>query len=536
MWKQISAVFAINSASIFNRRHNAEGGCSEALSRSSPSGIRSRLIAVGVLALLGTLAATTQAADPDPTKKGSTGTSSGSSGTQSTQTAPPAPVSKVTVPAIRSAKVEAITGTGTTTGTTTGQTTTPATTVRNQATGDLTGGQSDQKPGIDQGFRNKPGQIDAGSTVSGNPISTTGTCVGGPLGAAACSQTGPTGIAAQGKSAIQAGVLENGANVVGSGAGTTSLPPTGGTGTSGGRVVTDPFTGKPVTGSSSAHQQQLDSASCDSGDNAACARLKASQEAEASQGSGGAESEKVVRHASGNSTRYNSDGSVTHTAFNADGSYTDTTVKKESKTVDGKTTTTTTVTKATYGKDDKKTGETTVVNTVSPCPPELCGSTPESIAKFYAENPALFSQIQQSKSGGSGDIDFGRGDTAPGVVRSGTPSAVGGGSTGLVGNPGVRGGLGETGSVDTTTNFGNSQGAGAVNPGQDGNLNTTGGRTDNVDEQINGGQPKQDFPNNNTGTGSGNGTSGSTPQTPSTGPTRVQCVKGHPLPALRCPE
>ncbi len=548
MQKQCSASFGINSASIRNRRCGARKLVSAPHSRITAHGFLSRLIAVCLIGLLGILTATTQAADPSPNNEKNTGNSSGSTSTQSTQTGPTAPASKVTPPAIRDAKIKTITGTGGTSGTTTGQTETAATSaLRAQAEGDLTNGQTDQKPGIDQGFRNKPGQIDAGGSVGGNPISTNTGCPGGLLGTAACSQTGSTGVASQGTALIKqsakpgsvtAGIVNNAVRgatgtlvntnadgeLTGSNAaGNNGENPLGGQG--------DPNLRAGLRGDDNSRQQQMDSASCDSGDAAACNRMKAPQETSAS---GGESKEKTVFHASGNTTRYNADGSFTHTTFNADDSYTETTVKKEdTKDKNGNATSTTTVTKTTYDNTGKKTGETTASSTTSPCDPSDCGSTPESIAKFYAENPALISQIRQSKSGDGGNIDFGRGDTAPGVVRSGTLAPVGGGSTGLLGNPGVRGGLGETGSVDTTTNFGNSQGAGAINPGQDGNLNTTGGRTDNVDERINGGQPNREFPNNTAGTGSGSGTSASAPKQPLP---PVRCVKGHPVPALRCPE
>ena len=539
---------------------------SQPAARAFHTALLARVVAVLLACFSAAIPVTGHAAESDngnktpPTPQTNTkkqDNSTAGTSTQSTQTGPVTPGTKLNVPVIDAARQAAINNAAQPGAGTGGSSATDA--ARNQANTALDTSLTDQKKGVDQGFRGKPATIDVGGSLGSNPNGVSGTtpCVGGVLGNAACQSTGSTGAAGLGASLIQDGsdpatgggvVLIEGGKTITNGSGSHVNPdgtinPVPGTT---GEPVQNPFQDqadpnitKGVKGDVSNRQQLMDAATCELGDKDACARnnrTNAQKPATDNKGTPTTGDPNLVRHPSGNSTRHNDDGSVTHTQHLADGGYVETNVKKDTTTEDGVTTTTTTVTKTTYDKDGKKTGQTTT--TGRPCDPTVCGSTPESLAQFYAEHPELLAQINQSRSGGSGDIDFGRGDNTPFVVDQGAVAPISGGNaTGLVGNPGQRGGLGDTGSINTNTNFGNSRGAGVINPGPDGNLTTTGGRTDNVDERIGGGQPTRDLPNNGgSGVGSTTGSPVTVKPPVGTGAAPIQCIKGHPVPALRCPD
>jgi hypothetical protein len=502
-------------------------------------------------------------ASPDPSSGGTNPATppkeQSQSSTSTTQTGPAEPKDKLPTQAIDASRNRALQnaiqpGAGTT-GSTGNSATTAARNQANSGLKDTTGNQA----GFDQGFANKPTTISGAGNLNGNPMTTTSGCGPGIVGSAACGQTGSTGLAGKGTSLISQDGNANGGGAAPFAEGGRTL--VGGTASrinANGTVNTDglnPAAKNPfenlgdanvragVKGDVSNRQQQMDSANCDLGVQAACDRMNASKkEQEQKTGTTGEQTttgsgERVVTHESGNTTTYHADGTVTHRQNNKDFSYTETTVKKTANK-DG--TTTTTITRQHYNGSGQKQGDaTTTSSTSTPCDPSICGSTPESIAKFYAENPALLAQLAQSKRTDGGNIDPGRGDSTGFAADTNAPAPTAGGQAiGMVGNPGQRGGIGESGSVDTSTNFGNSQGAGAINPGPEGNMATTGGRSESVDDRING-QPQRDFPNNTQGSSANNsGSPVTTPRTPNSptakAPT-VKCAPNHPIPAFRCP-
>lgn len=521
---------------------------------------RKARITLALFAMLVTTPTWLSAATPDPNSKPPKTDQSKqqTNGASTTQTGPGNIPSKLEVPDISAARNQAIqdatqpggSGNNTAAGNT------AADSARSQA-GDLPSTKTGTGPAFDSGFRDKPTSVSGAGNLNSNPMSSDTACAGGLVGAAGCAQQGSKGPAGMGTSLISqdanpggAGVglfVEGGGTLVqGSGKNVDkdgNVKPIGN-----GTPVQNPFAGQGdpnvragVKGDVNNRQQQMDSALCDQGDQAACNRQKASQ-AQAQQtppAQTGNAGDPVVTHPSGNTTTYNKDGSVTHRQNATDGSYgyTDTTVTK-TKNADG--TTTTTVTQQKFdGNGQKVGGATTTSSTVTPCDPSICGSSAESIAKFYAANPGLLAQLAQSRGTDSGNIDPGRGDSTPFTVDSGAAAPVSGaGAIGLTGNPGQRGGLGDHGSINTSTNFGSSRGAGAINPGPDGGMSTTGGRTEDIDDRING-QPQRDLPAN-TSAGSSSSTSGSpvaAPRTPGSQPPRVQvkCTPNHPIPAFRCP-
>jgi|GEM_PF-5959521 len=476
-------------------------------------------VTVAVLAVTLGLSGTGWSAEsppPAPNKEDSKATGTG---TSSTQTGPIQPADKVAIPSV-STKRDAMLGNS-------------DQNIRAQ-TGSGLDTTTNAQPGFDQGFRSQPGQINGGQ-MGGNPISSGNGCANGLIGSAACGSSGSSGAASQGSALIKDGVVTGAAGAVNAGlqsvtkgtAGVKIGNPTGKPNTLGNFGDQDLKNG--LKGDVNNRQQQMDSASCDQGIQAACDRLQASQQ---QANSGTAEpapaggDEKIVVHPSGNTTEACGEGCIRHSQGNAGGSRTVTTVTKV-KNKDG--TTTTTVTKEERDAKNNRVGEPVVATSIdTPCDPSLCGSTPESIAKFYADNPALFNQLAQARSGGSGNVDPARGDDGAFTVSAGARAPVAGsGATNLVGNPGQRGGLGDTGSIDTRTDFGNSRGAGSINPGQDGNMATTGGRTENVDDRING-QPSRGLP---AAQSSPNATTPSAQSKPT-----IQCTRNHPIPAFRCPE
>jgi len=145
-------------------------------------------------------------------------------------------------------------------------------------------------------------------------------------------------------------------------------------------------------------------------------------------------------------------------------------------------------------KDGKKIGTIGADGTITPSTPSEDAVDIEALAKFLHEHPALAKQIAASKSGGSGNIDYGNADnsTTSGPSNGMAPPAPGTTSRNLVGDPGARGGLGETGSGNGGLDF-NNQNLGAITPTQDGNV-TAGNNQQSEGEFFDRQQTRQNFP------------------------------------------
>jgi len=338
-------------------------------------------------------------------------------------------------------------------------------------------------PAFNQGFQNNSAavqQLQGGGSLSGNPVS--GLTGGGSAG----SSTGAlTGVAAQGKGAISdsgkssgnagTGVVIEGVTVLTQGSPSTTTDPNR-------PKVQNPFEGdadvsKNLKGDVEGRQDQMDSALCDSGDQAACDRRK-----QRSSGDG-AKTEGSTTTASTTTSKENftkdDDGTIIHT--HADGSVT--------KIVDNKDGTTT-VTH--YDAAGKKTEEKVPSPKGSQCNSEDCNRGAADREKFLASNPAIAAQLGQAKSGGSGEVDPGRGDATAFVGGVGALPSATVVQQNLVGQPGQAGGLQEHGVVQTGFNF-NNKNVGAVDPGPEGTV-TAGNREDGRVADAIGGGPSRELP------------------------------------------
>ncbi len=124
-------------------------------------------------------------------------------------------------------------------------------------------------------------------------------------------------------------------------------------------------------------------------------------------------------------------------------------------------------------------------------PDDVDSHDAESFAKFLNEHPAIAQQIIASRSGGRGNIDFGNVDntTSRGPSNGSAPPASGSAIRNGVGQPGRNGGEGNGANGRGGLDFNGN--AGAKDPGPDQTV-TAGGRQDDPGKASGNGKPKPD--------------------------------------------
>lgn len=319
------------------------------------------------------------------------------------------------------------------------------------------------KPGVDQGFGDKSKSIDpsVGANLGGNPInSLTGGSIGGPLGDAAQNSNGKAsgGIAGQGKGAISDGA--SGKNIVqqiaesiasmGSGAKAGTEEDVSRNDVPADSVVTDKnHTEKDaeVIVTDSEHGQVVGYA------------WKDGRVVELYPTASGSSEVRV----------HDADGSTTIYEYVSGGK-----LRKVWSTND--------VPNAPAGGGVKRPAED--------------APDPAALAKFLRENPAIAQQIVASRSGGSGNIDFGNIDntTANGPRNGKVPPAAGVTGKNLFGQPirteGEGSGANGRGGIDYNGN------AGATDPTPD--QTATGGNRQQDPGKVMQSKPTPEFPRKDT--------------------------------------